>query len=92
MEKKSSTMSNHALRRFFLIVLLVLALSPPAFADANVKPRPIAAVHRASTAVVLFGSWNIGGFSSGGGRTRVVQICVVVMCIALFIMMRKLNG
>jgi hypothetical protein len=34
--------------------------------------------------------WTIGGFFSGlNNRTRIIQFCTVVMCLALYIMMRK---
>lgn len=90
-------MTDHGFRRFFVVVLL-LVLSTPAFAalDGQEKnPHPLAA-HRSSLvagpAVVFADSWGVGHFLSGGGRARVVQITVVAMSIALFIMMRKLNG
>jgi hypothetical protein len=31
-------------------------------------------------------------FSSYGSRAHVVQLCIVVMCLALFIMMKKFTG
>jgi len=33
-----------------------------------------------------------GLFSGINSRARVVQLCVVAMCLALFIMMRKFTG
>jgi hypothetical protein len=100
-------MSNHGFRRFFLVVLLLLAAGPPAFADvkwriggescrvgdtrhpaANAADSPLVT----QPAVVLADVWSLGHFFTGGGRTRIVQMCVVAMCLALFIMMKKVNG
>jgi hypothetical protein len=36
-------------------------------------------------------SW-VSYFSSYGSQARVVQLCIVIMCLALFIMMKKLTG
>jgi hypothetical protein len=85
-------MINHPFQQFVLIVLLLWAESSPAFAGASVTPRPAAATPLAPATILSAYSWNIGHFLSGGGRMRIVQICVVTMCIALFILMRKLNG
>jgi hypothetical protein len=85
-------MRNHALRQFVLVVLLLWSVKSPAFAGAPVRPGPAAAVRPAPSAIVRADVQNFGHFFTGGGRTRIVQICVVVMCIALFIMMKKLNG
>jgi hypothetical protein len=99
-------MSNCGFRRVFSVVVLLWAVSFPAFAvewrtgsvscrvgDTR-QPAAYAAGLPPATqqAVVLGDIWSICGYFSGGGRTRIVQICVVAMCIALFIMMRKLNG
>jgi hypothetical protein len=44
-----------------------------------------------ANAVLLAEGWGIGSwFSGANARSRVVRFCVVTMCIALFIMMRKL--
>jgi hypothetical protein len=85
-------MINHLFQRFVLIVLLLWAESSPAFAGASVTPRPAAAVRPAPATIMPAYSWNISHSFPSGGRTRIVQFCVVVMGIALFIMMRKLNG
>jgi hypothetical protein len=43
--------------------------------------------------VVFADGFSLKGFFSGmGSRTRVVQLCVVTMCLALFIMMRKFTA
>ena len=31
-------------------------------------------------------------FSSYGSRAHVIQLCIVIMCLALFIMMKKFTG
>jgi hypothetical protein len=85
-------MSSHGLRRFVVVLILLLPAGPPAFAEAALSPQSAAAVHAVPGSVVLADSWGIGRLFSGGGRTRVVQVSVVAMCIALFIMMRKFNG
>jgi hypothetical protein len=39
---------------------------------------------------VLEAGLGLGRFFTGvGSRSRVVQVCVVVMCLALFILMKK---
>ena len=90
-------MSNHTLRRFFLVALLLLAAGSPApalewrekhLSSLATRHAPLAT----GQAVVLADFWSIGHFFTSGGRTRIVQMCVVAMCIALFIMMRKLHG
>ena len=51
----------------------------------------VAAIGSPTQPPVLLAGWGIGRwFAGGGGRARVVQFCVVTMCVALFIMMRKL--
>jgi hypothetical protein len=89
---RGSTMSSHDFRRFFLVALLLLAVSSPLCADTAAKPRPTVAVCCFSDTVLWADVWNLGHFFTSGGRARIVQVCVVAMCIALFIMMRKLNG
>jgi len=84
-------MNDHGIRRLFLVVLLFLSVGSPACAEAAQRPPTTVSVGPAPAAIMLADSWNVGKFVAGGGRTRVLQICVVVMCIALFIMMRKLN-
>jgi hypothetical protein len=85
-------MSSYEFRQFFLVTLLLFAVGSPVCADAADKPRPAAAVRCVSDTVLWADAWSFGHFFTGGGRARIVQICVVVMCIALFIMMKKLNG
>ena len=95
-------MINHAIRRFFLLGLLLLAVGPPAAAAEVRRPDSRAcavspecclwaSAYSSPSPIVLADSWSLGKFVTGGGRARIVQICVVVMCLALFIMMRKLN-
>lgn len=84
-------MSDHGLRRFFLVVVLMLAVRSPALAEASMRPRSVVQVCSAPAAIIIADSRSLSKFLVGGGRTRVVQVCVVAMCIALFIMMRKLN-
>jgi hypothetical protein len=84
----------HCFRLVLLVGLTFLAVTPPASAEAPHREGPSPAVCAAPPAPTLLaaGSWSIGRWFSGtGGRTRVVQFCVVTMCVALFIMMRKLN-
>jgi hypothetical protein len=87
-------MIDFAVGRSALVVLLFWVGGSPAFAEAVPRPFTIRAVQEerrcASVPVVLAGGWSIGTFLASGGRARIVQICVVAMCIALFIMMRKL--
>ena len=81
----------------FLIALLP-GVAPPAThaglsfeARASSKPNEVRESDGLVAPAPLLG-WGIGKwFVGSGGRTRVVQFCVVTMCIALFIMMRKLT-
>jgi hypothetical protein len=63
---------------------------PAAYAAGSPGTTLHPAAYAAGSPVVLAESWSIGKFVAGGGRPRIVQICVGVMCVALFIMMRKL--
>ena len=88
-------MSDRGFRRFFFVVLLLLAVGSPAFAE-SIRYPPSATRYppktKADSGLLIADSgWSIGKFVAGGGRARIVQICVVAMCIALFIIMRKLN-
>jgi hypothetical protein len=85
------------LSKMFLLAGLLLCDAIPA-ATTTLEAGPSAAVStvcvgdNSSSTVLLAEGWSIGKwFSGSGGRTRVVQFCVVTMCIALFIMMRKLS-
>lgn len=91
---RRNNVTGHDIRRFFVVVLLLLALSSPAFAGTAARHQRVGVdvFVAARPAVVLADSWGIGRFFSAGGRARVVQISVVAMSIALFIMMRKFNG
>jgi hypothetical protein len=89
---RENTMSIHRLRELLLTFLLFWGVGSPTFAEAADDPRPAAAGRVVPVPVVLANSWGIGSFFSGGGRARVVQVSVVAMCIALYIMMRKFNG
>jgi hypothetical protein len=84
-------MNGRNCRLFFFVVALVLAADSPALAGPAVRQSGTL-VHSVPAGVVLPDNWGLGPFLSGGGRTRIVQICVVVLCIALYIMMRKFNG
>jgi hypothetical protein len=90
-------MMMHCFKLFCLASLLLLALAPPVCAERPTRHGTTAVVCAAGdgdapATVLLAQGWGIGRWFSGtGGRTRVVQFCVVTMCIALFIMMRKLN-
>lgn len=85
-------MRCHGLRRIVVVLILLLPAGPPAFAEATLSPYSDASVHSAPCPAVLANGWGIGHLLSGGGRGRVVQVSVVTMCIALYIMMRKFNG
>lgn len=76
-----------------LLALLLGAFvgAAPAAQAAPARPALVAAAPAAPA--LLAEGFSIKGFFSGmGSRTRVVQLCVVVMCLALFIMMRKFTG
>lgn len=84
---------SHRIFRGIAIVVLMLGgggLPNHPVADASGLPNHPAAYAAGSPPVVAAESWSIGKFVAGGGRARIVQICVGVMCVALFIMMRKL--
>jgi hypothetical protein len=91
-------MVPHNVKLILFVALILFAASPPARAETSVRASspnvPCAADDGASTTttVLLAESWGIGKwFAGANGRTRVVQFCVATMCIALFIMMRKLQ-
>jgi hypothetical protein len=80
-------MINDFMRRFFLIGMLCWGVAAP----ATEIQASYAACRAAPVPVVLASSWNLGKFIGGAGsQTRIVQICVVFMCVGLFILMRKL--
>lgn len=39
----------------------------------------------------VFGGWFSAFLSSINNRTRIIQVCVVTMCLALFILMKKFS-
>ena len=90
-------MTTHYSRLFFVIGLLLWAGWSPVCAESLAAEGSTAVVRAADgeaapAPVLLAQSWSLGRwFSGSGGRTRVVQFCVVTMCVALFIMMRKLR-
>jgi hypothetical protein len=89
-------MRHRDFRCFALVVLLLSADGSPAFGSrlSRVGPRsePIADCRLPiADPIVPALDWSLGKFVASGGRPRIVQICVVVMCIALFILMRKLR-
>lgn len=84
-------MIDCASRQIVFLVVLLFALCSPAFADYDARPRAVAVILPLPAPIVLGDGWSVGKLVSGGGRTRIVQICAVVMSIALFIMMRKLR-
>jgi hypothetical protein len=67
------------MRRFLIAFLLALVL-------VGVLAAPAAAA-AADRPVLLAGWWNWFDFTSN--RQRVIQVGTIVMCFALFIMMRK---
>lgn len=85
------TMCYRMKRMVLFLIVLSWATTAPVFAISSAPPREPAEVHSPSAAVVLADGVSIGKLFYGGGRTRIVQVCAVVMSIALFIMMRKLD-
>ncbi|HEY7308644.1 MAG TPA: hypothetical protein VH643_04690 [Gemmataceae bacterium] len=84
------------LSKLICLVALIVGAAPAASAAVNLQTETTAAIREnadgGSSSPTLFAVWSIGKwFSGSAGRARVVQLCVVTMCIALFIMMRKLN-
>jgi hypothetical protein len=76
-----------------LLVCLASVAAPPARAESGSPGTTPAAreVRAAPPPVLLAEGWSPWQYFRGAaGRTRVVQFCVVTMCVALFIMMRKL--
>jgi hypothetical protein len=84
-------MRDRVIRQFVFIGVLLLAMGSPALAEAAERPGAAVEVRTSPAAVVLADSWSMDRLVAGGGRTRIVQVCAVVMSIALFIMMRKLH-
>jgi hypothetical protein len=75
-----------------LALLALLLLGPCAAAAPAARPAPACAA-AVTAGPVLAEGFSLKGFFSGmGSRTRVVQLCVVTMCLALFIMMRKFTA
>jgi hypothetical protein len=67
------------MRHFVLCLLLAVLL-------VGVWAAPVAAAS-ADSPVLLAGFWTWFDFTSN--RQRVIQVGTIVMCVALFIMMRK---
>ena len=88
-------MTRHSFELLLLAALLLGPACPSALAQTIHSQEPAVAARAAgdtATPVLLAEGSGVGRlFSGSGGRTRVVQFCVVTMCIALFVMMRKLN-
>lgn len=86
-------MTRHGLELLLLATLLLGPACPSALAQTIPSQEPAIVAYAAGDAAapVLLAEGSSFGrlFSGSGGRTRVVQFCVVTMCIALFIMMRK---
>ncbi len=95
-------MSHRAFRAIALLVVLLWPSGSPGFAEGierrtgsvncrvgvlNSAARPAGV----SRVVLADSGWSLGKYVASGGRARIVQICVAVMCIALFILMRKLR-
>ena len=75
-----------------LVLLAFLLLGPCAGTAPAARPVP-AAVAAAAPAPVLAEGFSLKGYFSGfGSRARVIQLCVVTMCLALFILMRKFTA
>ena len=90
-------MISHTSKLFFLASLILSAATMLLCAETPVRASSSAALvatddgANTANAVLLAEGWGIGSWFTGtNGRTRVVRFCVVTMCIALFIMMRKL--
>jgi hypothetical protein len=84
-------MRDRFIRQFVFVGVLVLAMGSPALAEVAERPGAAVEVRTSPAALVLADNWSMDKLVAGGGRTRIVQICAVVMSIALFIMMRKLH-
>lgn len=79
--------------RFALPSLLALATclaAPPALRAA--PPATATPVVVGSHAPPFAAVLGVGKFFSLNNRTRIVQFCILAMCVALFIMMRKFSG
>jgi len=86
-------MMRHGFGMLLLTALVLGPACPSALAQTIPSPKPgvvaPAAGDAAAPALLAEGSSFGRLFSGSGGRARVVQFCVVTMCIALFVMMRK---
>jgi hypothetical protein len=79
------------LLRLFLLALLALPLGA---VQARAEPqaaRQTITLTRPTAVPVVFGFSFKKFFTGSAGRSRVIQIGTVVMCLALFILMRKHN-
>jgi hypothetical protein len=74
-----------------LLLALALGIAAPAPPVAASPPASVAQVSaEACVAPNVPRAAGIGSYISGlNNRTRVVQFCVIVMCLALFILMKK---
>jgi hypothetical protein len=87
---RENTMRDHGFQGVLLAVFLLMPAALPAAAEAAARPRVVVEARSVPGALVLADGGSVGKFLAGG-RTRVVQFCVVIMCIALFIMIKKLT-
>jgi hypothetical protein len=76
-----------------LLLALTLLFAPAAAPAAPAQAAQLAVTRAAPEAAVAPYEPRAAGlgtyFSGLNNRTRIVQFCVIVMCIALFILMKK---
>jgi hypothetical protein len=90
--KTTTTAPATGLPRLGGLVLLAFLLLGPCAGPAPAARLVPAAVAAAPAPVPAEGFSLKGYFSGIGSRTRVVQLCVVAMCLALFILCRKFTA
>jgi hypothetical protein len=80
----STPFSRYRMGGFVLVALVLLLLSTPAHANEDGRIVPVLLAESK-------GGWSIGSIFSGlNNRTRIIQFCTAIMCLGLYILMRKL--
>jgi hypothetical protein len=77
------------------LVVALLLLSPAPAAASDLAPSDESACVASPSALpspVLAANWFTKYLTGVSGRTHVIRICFVTMCLALFILMKKFDG
>jgi hypothetical protein len=88
-----STTTPRRLAALLAALALLLAFLLGAAPEARAAPDASPSTAAAPAPLLAEGGWNIGSLFIGitQNRTRIIQFCAVIMCLALYILMRKLT-